>query len=120
VSASDQHAAAPGPRDPTAALGTSQLLRRYWQPRHWSAWLFILWLKVTALLPWRATVALHHERRAGHRGEHLLVTGPRTIGRRDRMTHDRERVGRLDGGEERAHASAEAATDQRDPVVFRT
>ncbi len=59
MSASDQHATSPDPGG--AALSTPQLLRRYWQPRHWSAWLFVLWLKVTALLPWRATVALHFE-----------------------------------------------------------
>ena len=59
MSAPDQQAAAPEPG--SAALDTPQLLRRYWQPRHWSAWLFILWLKLTALLPWRATVALHSE-----------------------------------------------------------
>jgi KDO2-lipid IV(A) lauroyltransferase len=47
------------PESSSAALRTSRLLRRYWQPRHWAAWLFILWLKVTALLPWRAAVALH-------------------------------------------------------------
>jgi len=56
VSAPDQHAAASATGN---ALGTAHLLRCYWQPRHWPAWGFILWLKVTALLPWRATVALH-------------------------------------------------------------
>ncbi|MEO8465317.1 MAG: lysophospholipid acyltransferase family protein [Gammaproteobacteria bacterium] len=59
MSAPDQQAAAA--ESGSAALGTAQLLRRYWQPRHWSAWLFILWLEGTALLPWRATVALHFQ-----------------------------------------------------------
>ncbi len=59
MSASDQHTT--GPESGDSSLGTARLLRRYWQPRHWSAWLFILWLEVTALLPWRATVALHFE-----------------------------------------------------------
>ena len=57
MSAPEQHAAASETR--STALGTAHLLRHYWQPRHWGAWLFILWLKVTAFLPWRATVALH-------------------------------------------------------------
>jgi KDO2-lipid IV(A) lauroyltransferase len=61
VSASDQHVAGREPDGTSAAPSTLELLRRYWQPRHWPAWLFILWLKVTALLPWRATVALHYE-----------------------------------------------------------
>src|SRR5437899_3066637 len=33
------------------------------------------------------------------------------------MAEDRQRVRRFDGREECAHASAEAATDERDPVV---
>jgi Kdo2-lipid IVA lauroyltransferase/acyltransferase len=44
-----------------APAGTWRLLRTYWQPRHWPAWSFILWLKLSALLPWRLTVALHYE-----------------------------------------------------------
>jgi hypothetical protein len=61
VSAPEESATAREPAGERAAPSTLQLLRRHWQPRHWSAWLFILWLKVTALLPWRATVALHYE-----------------------------------------------------------
>jgi len=59
VSAPDQSAT--GAAAPSAAPSTPELLRRYWQPRHWSAWAFIVWLKLTALLPWRATVALHYQ-----------------------------------------------------------
>ena len=61
MSAPEQRATGREPQDATDGPSTSELLRRYWQPRHWSAWLFILWLKLTALLPWRATVALHYE-----------------------------------------------------------
>ena len=61
MNASDQQAAGRKPERPSAVLTTPQLLRRYWQPRYWSAWLFILWLELTALLPWRAAVALHSE-----------------------------------------------------------
>src|SRR6185503_596312 len=63
------------------------------------------------------TLALHDERRAAHALERLLIRGSRTIRWRDRMAEDRERIGRLDRREEGAHASAKAATDERDLVV---
>src|SRR5437763_13269130 len=40
-------------------------------------------------------LSLHHTRRAAHRLERGLVLGPRTPRRGDRMSQDRERVGRL-------------------------
>jgi KDO2-lipid IV(A) lauroyltransferase len=61
VSAPEQRAAGGAPDSPSTAPSTLQLLRCYWQPRHWPAWLFILWLRLTASLPWRATVALHYQ-----------------------------------------------------------
>jgi KDO2-lipid IV(A) lauroyltransferase len=77
VSASDQHAASREPEGTSAAPSTLELLRRYWQPRHWPAWLFILWLKLTALLPWRATVALHYQ--LGRGLWHLLPRSRRVM-----------------------------------------
>ncbi len=34
-------------------------LAQYWRPRHWPAWAFIGWLKLTAALPRRFELALH-------------------------------------------------------------
>ena len=79
MSASEQHAAGGAPESPSTAPSTLQLLRDYWQPRHWPAWLFILWLKVTALLPWRATVALHYQ--LGRGLWYLLPRSRRVMGR---------------------------------------
>jgi KDO2-lipid IV(A) lauroyltransferase len=59
VSASDQHADDRQTDNQTATASTAQLLRRYWRPRYWPGWLFIAWLKLTALLPWRIAVDLH-------------------------------------------------------------
>src|SRR5437764_13359480 len=53
--------------------------------------------------------ALHDERAAAHTRERGLVARPRAVRRRDGMTHDRERVGWLDGREQRAHPTTEAA-----------
>jgi KDO2-lipid IV(A) lauroyltransferase len=59
VSASDPHAIG---RDAGTSLpGTWALLRAHWQPRHWPAWLFVFWLRVFGLLPWRVTVRTHCE-----------------------------------------------------------
>ncbi len=59
MGASERHADGRETDSQTAAASTAQLLRRYWQPRHWPGWLFIAWLKLTALLPWRIAVGLH-------------------------------------------------------------
>jgi KDO2-lipid IV(A) lauroyltransferase len=32
---------------------------RYWQPRYWPVWLFLVWLRCTAALPWRVAIKLH-------------------------------------------------------------
>ncbi len=34
-------------------------LRRYWRPRHWPYWLFWLWMRITAALPFRWALSLH-------------------------------------------------------------
>jgi KDO2-lipid IV(A) lauroyltransferase len=34
-------------------------LARYWHPRYWPTWIFVLWLMFTAKLPWRAAIKLH-------------------------------------------------------------
>jgi KDO2-lipid IV(A) lauroyltransferase len=34
-------------------------LAHYWAPRYWPTWLFLLWLKITAALPWRVAIAVH-------------------------------------------------------------
>jgi len=34
-------------------------LSRYWYPRYWPVWLFILWLRFAAALPWRMAIMLH-------------------------------------------------------------
>jgi KDO2-lipid IV(A) lauroyltransferase len=34
-------------------------LTAYWSPRYWPTWVFVLWLRLTAVLPWRAAIALH-------------------------------------------------------------
>src|SRR6185503_12999869 len=65
-------------------------------------------------------LALHDERGAAHALKRVLVGGTRTVGWSDRMAEDRERVGRLDGREERTHAPAEAAADERDLFMFGT
>lgn len=35
------------------------LATRYWQPRYWPAWALVLWLRLTAALPWRTAVGIH-------------------------------------------------------------
>lgn len=32
---------------------------RYWHPKYWATWAFVLWLRLGALLPWRVAVKLH-------------------------------------------------------------
>jgi KDO2-lipid IV(A) lauroyltransferase len=72
VAASEQQA------EPRATPGdTPQPLRRYWAPRYWPAWLFIGWLKLTALLPWRLTVGLH--KGLGHLLWYLLPRARRVV-----------------------------------------
>src|SRR5438093_1889407 len=61
--------------------------------------------------------ALHDERPAARRGERGFVARTRPSRRRDGMSDDRERVGRLLFGKERAHPSAEAATNERNEVM---
>ena len=34
-------------------------LSRYWRPRHWPYWLFWLWMRITAALPFRWALSLH-------------------------------------------------------------
>ena len=34
-------------------------LRRFWGPRYWATWVFVAWLRLTAVLPWRWAVKLH-------------------------------------------------------------
>jgi len=45
----------PDARDPGAEVS----LARFWGPRYWRTWLFVLWLRCTALLPWRAAIKVH-------------------------------------------------------------
>jgi Kdo2-lipid IVA lauroyltransferase/acyltransferase len=34
-------------------------MARFCGPRYWTTWIFVLWLRATALLPWRAAIKLH-------------------------------------------------------------
>jgi Kdo2-lipid IVA lauroyltransferase/acyltransferase len=34
-------------------------LLRFWHPRYWLTWIFVLWLRMTAALPWRLALRLH-------------------------------------------------------------
>jgi KDO2-lipid IV(A) lauroyltransferase len=34
-------------------------LSRFWRLRHWPAWIFLFWLRTTALLPWRTAIKVH-------------------------------------------------------------
>ena len=42
----------------TAEDGASSLAR-YYAPRYWPTWIFVLWLRMIALLPWRTAIKLH-------------------------------------------------------------
>jgi Kdo2-lipid IVA lauroyltransferase/acyltransferase len=77
VSASKQHADDRETEAQAAVASTAQLLRRYWQPRYWGGWLFIAWLKLTALLPWRIAVGLHL--RLGRALWHLMPRARRVV-----------------------------------------
>ena len=62
---------------PPAALPA---LTPYWGPRYWPTWVFVLWLRFAAALPWRVAIALHMHlgRVAG-----ALLPGRRRIVRRN-------------------------------------
>jgi KDO2-lipid IV(A) lauroyltransferase len=34
-------------------------LARFWAPRYWFTWVFLLWLRMTAALPWHVAIAVH-------------------------------------------------------------
>jgi KDO2-lipid IV(A) lauroyltransferase len=34
-------------------------LASYWAPRYWPTWVLVLWLRLTAALPWRTAIRLH-------------------------------------------------------------
>jgi Kdo2-lipid IVA lauroyltransferase/acyltransferase len=55
-------------------------LLRFWGPRYWLTWFFVLWLRLTAALPWRVGIRLHKSigRAAGR-----LVAARRAIVRRN-------------------------------------
>lgn len=55
-------------------------LYRFWQPRHWGTWLLLAWMRVTALLPWRASIRVH--KRLG-RAARPLLRGAERIARRN-------------------------------------
>jgi KDO2-lipid IV(A) lauroyltransferase len=55
-------------------------LARYWAPRYWPTWAFVLWLRFTAALPWRAAIRLH---RWLGRAMGVLLPGRRRIVRRN-------------------------------------
>ena len=55
-------------------------LYRFWHPRHWGTWLLLGWMRVAALLPWRASIRLH--KRLG-RAARPLLRGPQRIARRN-------------------------------------
>jgi KDO2-lipid IV(A) lauroyltransferase len=44
-----------------SAVGDSEnvSLWRFWRPRYWATWVFVAWLRLTAMLPWRFAVKLH-------------------------------------------------------------
>jgi len=44
---------------PTQAHGENISLLRFCGPRYWLTWLFVLWLRLTAALPWRVGIRLH-------------------------------------------------------------
>jgi KDO2-lipid IV(A) lauroyltransferase len=46
------------PQDPSTG-GDSVPLVHFWRPRYWLTWVFVLWLRVTAALPWRTAIRLH-------------------------------------------------------------
>jgi KDO2-lipid IV(A) lauroyltransferase len=46
------------PKD-TSTDGDATPLIRFWRPGYWPTWLFVLWLRVTAALPWRVAIRLH-------------------------------------------------------------
>ena len=62
-------------------------------------------------------LSLNDERRTPHALERVLVRGTRPVRWRYRVPEECERVGRVDRGEERAHATTEAATHERDLLV---
>lgn len=45
--------------DAGAASLRSLALARFYAPRHWPTWVFVLWLRAVALLPWRWAIKLH-------------------------------------------------------------
>lgn len=40
-------------------MATAPALARYWTPRYWPTWLLIMWLRITAALPWRTAILIH-------------------------------------------------------------
>jgi lipid A ethanolaminephosphotransferase len=43
----------------TAARPPSPFSKRFLAPRYWPTWLFIVWLRLTAALPWQIGIAIH-------------------------------------------------------------
>ena len=61
-------------------MATAPALTNYWAPRYWPTWMFLLWLRLAAALPWRVTIGLH--KRLGWLAGKLLP-GRRFIVRRN-------------------------------------
>ena len=64
---------------PAARRGGCSLLA-YWQPKYWPTWLFVLWLRIAAELPWRVSIKLH---KVVGRVASVLMSGRRAIVRRN-------------------------------------
>jgi KDO2-lipid IV(A) lauroyltransferase len=62
------------------AAAPATVFARCLGPRHWPTWLFVLWLRLTALLPWRFALKLH---KALGRAAGKLFTRRRRIVRRN-------------------------------------
>lgn len=52
-------ASAVEPKDPSFPESDAVSLLRFWSPRYWFTWIFVLWLRTTAALPWRFAIKLH-------------------------------------------------------------
>jgi KDO2-lipid IV(A) lauroyltransferase len=70
----------PGPKVSPASDEAASGLARYWEPRYWPTWVFLLWLRSTAALPWPVAIKVHKllGRAAG-----ALLGGRRKIVRRN-------------------------------------
>ena len=68
------------PADSQGSAPGLPALTPFWRPRYWPTWLFVLWLRFAAALPWRVAIALHMHlgRVAG-----ALLPGRRRIVRRN-------------------------------------